>query len=49
MSAMTEPAVTEAAKEIERLMTLHPKGFDMSLGRISRLLEVLGNPHSTLR
>lgn len=48
MSAMTEPAATEAAKEIERLITLHPKGFDMSLGRISRLLEVLGNPHLKL-
>lgn len=35
---------SEAAREIERLMTLHPKGFDLSLERITRLLERLGNP-----
>ncbi|MBU2484261.1 MAG: bifunctional folylpolyglutamate synthase/dihydrofolate synthase [Alphaproteobacteria bacterium] len=29
-------------------MALHPKGFDLSLGRISRLLERLGNPHEKL-
>ena len=34
--------------EIERLMALHPKGYDLSLGRISRLLEKLGNPHLKL-
>ena len=33
---------------IERLMALHPKGFDLSLGRITRLLERLGNPHRRL-
>ncbi len=27
-------------------MTLHPKGFDMTLGRMRRLLEVLGT-HKT--
>ncbi|MGF9566351.1 folylpolyglutamate synthase/dihydrofolate synthase family protein [Neorhizobium sp. JUb45] len=48
MTAMTEPAPSEAAKEIERLMTLHPKGFDMSLDRVLRVLEVLGNPHLKL-
>ena len=37
-----------ADREIERLMTLHPKGFDLSLERISRLLERLGNPHEKL-
>ncbi|MBS3651229.1 bifunctional folylpolyglutamate synthase/dihydrofolate synthase [Pseudaminobacter sp. 19-2017] len=37
-----------AEREIERLMTLHPKGFDLSLGRITRLLERLGNPHLRL-
>ncbi len=37
-----------ADREIERLMTLHPKGFDLSLDRISRLLERLGNPHLKL-
>ena len=36
---------TQAAdREIERLMSLHPKGFDLSLNRITRLLERLGNP-----
>ncbi|MBN9242374.1 MAG: bifunctional folylpolyglutamate synthase/dihydrofolate synthase [Mesorhizobium sp.] len=34
--------------EIERLMALHPKGFDLSLERVSRLLEKLGNPQDRL-
>ncbi|MDP3896741.1 MAG: folylpolyglutamate synthase/dihydrofolate synthase family protein [Mesorhizobium sp.] len=37
-----------AEREIERLMTLHPKGFDLSLGRITRLLGRLGNPQDRL-
>jgi dihydrofolate synthase/folylpolyglutamate synthase len=37
-----------AQREIERLMTLHPKGFDLSLGRIERLLDRLGSPHLRL-
>lgn len=37
-----------AAVEIEKLMGLHPKGFDLSLDRISALLEKLGNPQNTL-
>ena len=37
-----------ADREIERLMALHPKGFDLSLDRISRLLKRLGNPHERL-
>ena len=37
-----------AGGEIERLMTLHPKGFDLSLERVSRLLEKLGNPQDRL-
>jgi dihydrofolate synthase/folylpolyglutamate synthase len=48
MTTMNEPVVSEAEREIERLMTLHPKGFDLSLDRITRLLEVLGNPHKRL-
>lgn len=48
MTIMNKAAVSEAEKEIEHLMTLHPKGFDMSLDRISRLLEMLGNPHLKL-
>lgn len=35
-------------QEIERLLGLHPKGFDLSLGRITRLLDALGNPHLKL-
>lgn len=37
-----------ADREIEHLMTLHPKGFDLSLDRIARLLERLGNPQDRL-
>lgn len=33
---------------IERLLTLHPKGFDLSLERITRLLARLGDPHMRL-
>jgi dihydrofolate synthase/folylpolyglutamate synthase len=39
---------TLAEREIAHLMTLHPKGFDLSLDRITRLLERLGNPHLNL-
>ena len=45
---MTKPATSEAERIIERLMELHPKGFDLSLDRITRLLEKLGNPHKRL-
>nr|WP_316651041.1 folylpolyglutamate synthase/dihydrofolate synthase family protein [uncultured Gellertiella sp.] len=45
---MTVPALGEAAKIIDALMALHPKGFDLSLDRITRLLERLGNPHLKL-
>jgi dihydrofolate synthase/folylpolyglutamate synthase len=37
-----------ADREIERLMALHPKGYDLSLERVSRLLEKLGNPQDRL-
>jgi dihydrofolate synthase/folylpolyglutamate synthase len=37
-----------ADREIERLMTLHPKGFDLSLDRITELLDRLGNPQDRL-
>ena len=41
--------ITKAAdREIERLLGLHPKGFDLSLDRITRLLERLDNPHKRL-
>ena len=48
MSTMNEPVVSAAEQEIDELMALHPKGFDLSLDRITRLLEVLGNPHKKL-
>ncbi|RLQ89639.1 bifunctional folylpolyglutamate synthase/dihydrofolate synthase [Notoacmeibacter ruber] len=38
----------KAENAIERLMGLHPKGFDLSLDRILRLMERLGNPHLRL-
>jgi dihydrofolate synthase/folylpolyglutamate synthase len=37
-----------ADSEIERLMALHPKGFDLSLERVTRLLDRLGNPQDRL-
>jgi len=37
-----------ADREIDRLMALHPKGFDLSLERITRLLDRLGNPQLNL-
>jgi dihydrofolate synthase/folylpolyglutamate synthase len=37
-----------ADREIENLLALHPKGFDLSLDRISRLLDRLGNPQDRL-
>ncbi len=40
--------VRTAEDEIARLMTLHPKGFDLSLERVLGLLEKLGNPHLKL-
>jgi dihydrofolate synthase/folylpolyglutamate synthase len=33
---------------LARLMQLHPKKIDLSLGRIERLLAALGNPHDKL-
>ncbi|MFB2552999.1 bifunctional folylpolyglutamate synthase/dihydrofolate synthase [Ensifer soli] len=45
---MTLLKSSEAAGEIERLLGLHPKGFDLSLGRITRLLASLGHPERRL-
>jgi len=41
-------SMSEAAREIEALLALHPKGFDLSLERVTRLLETLGNPQDRL-
>ncbi|KGF67965.1 folylpolyglutamate synthase [Hoeflea sp. BAL378] len=48
MTSARGAVVSAAEKEITALMALHPKGFDLSLGRITRLLERLGNPHEKL-
>jgi dihydrofolate synthase/folylpolyglutamate synthase len=48
MNDMTHLPMSEAELEIEKLMQLHPKGFDLSLERITALLETLGNPHRRL-
>jgi dihydrofolate synthase/folylpolyglutamate synthase len=37
-----------AEREIDALMQLHPKGFDLSLDRIANLLEKLGNPQDRM-
>jgi len=37
-----------ADREIDRLMALHPKGYDLSLDRVTRLLDRLGNPQHRL-
>lgn len=41
---MSAISTGKADAVIDRLMTLHPKGYDLSLDRITRLLELLGNP-----
>ncbi|MFT4182109.1 MAG: Mur ligase family protein, partial [Rhizobium sp.] len=48
MTAMDQSATSEAGREIDKLMGLHPKGFDLSLDRITRLLDALGNPQEKL-
>lgn len=40
--------LSAAGRAIERLMTLHPKGFDLSLDRVTRLLDRLGNPQNRM-
>ncbi|MBW3099100.1 bifunctional folylpolyglutamate synthase/dihydrofolate synthase [Pseudohoeflea coraliihabitans] len=37
--------MSRAALEIDALMALHPKGYDLSLDRIQQLLDRLDNPH----
>src|SRR6187401_2635162 len=45
---MAAVEASEAGYEIEKLLALHPKGFDLSLDRITRLLDRLGNPQDRL-
>ena len=33
---------------LDRLMTLHPKYMDLTLGRMTRLLDALGNPENSV-
>ncbi|WP_028034195.1 folylpolyglutamate synthase/dihydrofolate synthase family protein [Chelativorans sp. J32] len=40
--------MSAAERAIDRLMALHPKGFDLSLERIGRLLHRLGDPQEKL-
>jgi len=40
--------VLAAEREIESLLSLHPKGYDLTLDRVKRLLERLGNPQDRL-
>lgn len=44
------PAPNSAPSDaiLERLLALHPKSIDLSLGRIERLLHKLGDPHKAL-
>jgi dihydrofolate synthase/folylpolyglutamate synthase len=42
------PAETGSDAVLARLMRLHPKRIDLSLGRIERLLAALGNPQDRL-
>jgi dihydrofolate synthase/folylpolyglutamate synthase len=45
---MSDNLPARADQLIDHLMTLHPKGYDLSLGRITMLLERLGNPQDKL-
>jgi dihydrofolate synthase/folylpolyglutamate synthase len=45
---MSAGAPAASDRVLARLMQLHPKKIDLSLGRIERLLAALGNPHEHL-
>jgi dihydrofolate synthase/folylpolyglutamate synthase len=42
---MAQASTSLAAQEIDRISVLHPKGFNMSLDNIRRVLKALGDPH----
>ncbi len=46
--SIQETAPLTAAQRIDELMKIHPKGFDLSLGRIKQLLHKLGDPQDRL-
>lgn len=45
---MTQAGSSRAQREIERLLTLFPRGFDLSLDRIRTLLDDLGRPQDRM-
>jgi dihydrofolate synthase / folylpolyglutamate synthase len=45
---MSELAPTLAEREIDRLLGIFPRGFDLSLDRIARLLDDLGRPQDRM-
>ena len=49
MSVASKPAVQHESDAIlARLLDLHPKSIDLSLGRMTRLLDALGNPERAM-
>ena len=50
MTATQPPAANDRASDrvLTRLMRLHPKKIDLTLGRVERLLAALGNPQDRL-
>lgn len=44
----SEGALDQITKILDRLLALHPKEIDLSLGRMHRLLAALGNPENRL-
>lgn len=45
---MPRDPLPRITRTLERLQTLHPKRIDLSLGRLHRLLDALGNPERRL-
>ena len=48
MSGIHEQAPRESDGILARLLDLHPKAIDLSLGRMTRLLDALGNPERAM-
>ena len=47
-AAPERPAPRESDAILARLLDLHPKAIDLSLGRMTRLLDALGNPERAM-
>jgi len=41
--------MTQVDTILARLLALHPKRIDLSLGRMCRILDALGHPNATCR